>query len=133
MECAADYLQELLKAQARGERTACHGRTVLPIEALIAGSSTQPCRCRKHRQAAAVLTTPTAPVSSTAARRPNLIWGEDAPLPLSEAAFQSGMRLGTFRQKIYAREIASVLVGKQRMVQPSAVRAFLEQHKRPAL
>ena len=63
----------------------------------------------------------------------NPIWGDDVPLLLSEAAAYTGMALGTFKQKVYAREIESRLVGRRRKVQPSAVRAYLERHKLPAI
>ena len=63
----------------------------------------------------------------------NPIWGDDAPILLKEAAFHAGMPLPTFKQKVYAREIDSVKVGRWRKVQPSAVRAYFQKHKRPAL
>ena len=63
----------------------------------------------------------------------NPIWGDDMPMLLEEAATYTGMPLPTFRQKVYSREISSVKVGRRRKVQPSAVRAYLEKHKLPAL
>lgn len=63
----------------------------------------------------------------------NPIWGDDEPLFLEDAALHAGMPLPTFKQKIYAREIDSVKVGRRRKVQPSAVRAYFQKHKRPAL
>lgn len=65
--------------------------------------------------------------------RSNPIWGDDVPMLLEEAAAYTGMPLPTFRQKVYAREIDSLKVGRRRKVQPSAVRAYLEKHKLPAL
>ena len=65
--------------------------------------------------------------------RPNPIWGDDEPMLLEDAAAYTGMPLPTFKQKIYAREIDSVKVGRRRKVQPSAVRAYLEKHKLSAL
>ena len=132
MECAEDYMRELLDRQSKGFDSATYGHQILPIEAIIAGLTSQPCRCPKHRHMAWQLASITsATVPPPCGRNP--IWGEDLPLSLSEAAAHSGMRLGSFRQRIYSREIASVMVGKQRKVQPSAVRAYFEQCKRPAL
>ena len=65
--------------------------------------------------------------------RKNPIWGDDKPLSMQETAAFVGMPLGTLRQKVYRREIESVLVGRERKIQPSAMRAYLEGHKRPAL
>ena len=74
-------------------------------------------------------TAPDVMTSVVPASGTNPIWGADAPLSLPEAAAYTGMPLGTFRQKIYSREIESVKVGKHRKVQPSAVRAYLLKHK----
>ena len=110
----------------------CVGRSILPYEAVLAGLSRQKCGCRERQH-----TTSRIAAEGSASAVPkysrNPIWGDDVPLDLDEAAAYTGMPLGTFRQKVYAREIASVLVGKRRQVQPSAIRAYLERHKRPAL
>ena len=52
---------------------------------------------------------------------------------LAEAAAYTGMPLPTFKQKIYAREIDSLKVGRRRKVQPSAIRAYVLKHKLTAL
>lgn len=61
------------------------------------------------------------------------IWGDDVPLDLKEAAIFIGMPLPTLKQKVYAREISSLKVGKRRRVRPSAVRTYLQQHELPAI
>ena len=63
----------------------------------------------------------------------NPIWGDDEPMLLEVAAAYTGMPLPTFKQKVYAREIDSVKVGRRRKVQPSAVRAYLAKHRLSAL
>ena len=71
--------------------------------------------------------------ASTEAEDRNPIWGNDKPRPMKEISALSGMRLGTLRQKVYRREIESVLVGRERQIQPSAMRAYFARKKRPAL
>lgn len=73
------------------------------------------------------------PASSKQINRPNPIWGDDEPMHLAEAAAYTGMPLPTFKQKIYAREIDSLKVGRRRKVQPSAIRAYVLKHKLTAL
>ncbi len=84
-----------------------------------------------HKRGARVV--PEISLSSKVTSGSNPIWGDDEPLLLADAASFTRMPLPTFKQKIYAREIESVKVGRRRMVQPSAVRTYLQKHKRPAL
>ena len=63
----------------------------------------------------------------------NPVWGDDLPLDLDVAAKFTGMPLPTFKQKVYGREIASVKVGRRRRVRPSAIRAYVRRHERPAV
>ena len=132
MLCKEDEIKELLGRQSDGLCSVSHGRSILPVGALIAGLSSQPCRCPRHRRADMQLALATT-APAVLARGRNPIWGDDEPLPLAEAATYIGMRVGTLRQKVYAREIAVVMVGKHPKVRPSAVRAYLERHERPAL
>ena len=110
----------------------CVGRSILPYEAVLAGLSRRKCGCRERHHTTS-RTSGAASASPVPKYSRNPIWGDDIPLGLEEAAAYTGMPVGTFKQKIYAREIDSVLIGKRRQVQPSAVRAYLERHKRPAL
>ena len=90
---------------------------------------------KKHSRRKQRTTSDTASYTSASAvpDRKNPIWGDDKPLSMQEIAAYAGMPLGTLRQKVYRREIESVLVGRERKIQPSAMRAYLEGHKRPAL
>ena len=75
----------------------------------------------------------TSSSSSKSIPNVNPIWGDDVPLDLKEAAIFIGMPLPTLKQKVYAREIASLKVGKRRKVRPSAVRTYLQRHELPAI
>lgn len=108
------------------------GRSILPFKAVLAGllhpvRRSRKSRCVIPRHPQSAFTT----VTSNGDKNP--IWGDDAPLSMEEAAMFVGIPLGTLRQKVYAREIESRRVGKRRMVQPSALRAYLEKHRLPAL
>lgn len=71
--------------------------------------------------------------ASTEAEDKNPIWGNDKPRSMKETSALAGMRLGTLRQKVHRREIESVMVGRERQIQPSAMRAYFARQKRPAL
>ena len=107
------------------------GRILLPPLPLATGLCKK-CRCRECHLTefdhAPDACRPALPHQSK-----NLIWGNDEPLFLEVAAALSGIPLGTLRQLIYRREIDSRKVGRRRKVQPSALRAYLNLHKRPAL
>ena len=132
MLCTEDEVKKLLDRQSEGLCSVSYGRSILPVRALIAGLSSQPCRCSRHRHAGMQLVPVTA-TPAVLARGRNPIWGDDKPLTLIEAAAYIGMAIGTLREKVYAREIAVVMVGKHPKVRPSAVRAYLERRERPAL
>ena len=84
---------------------------------------------QEHTLSTAVSVNP----ASTEAADKNPIWGNDKPRSMKEASTLAGMRLGTLRQKVYRREIESVMVGRERQIQPSAMRAYFARQKRPAL
>lgn len=132
MLCTEDELKGMFDRQSKGIRSVSYGRAILPVETLIAALSTRPCRCPRHRRADMQLV-PAVTAPAVLAPGHNPIWGNDEPLLLSEAAAYIGMSVGTLKQKVYAREIAVVMVGKHPKVRPSAVRAYLERHERPAL
>ena len=84
---------------------------------------------QEHTLSTAVSVSP----APTEAADKNPIWGNDKPRSMKETSALAGMRLGTLRQKVHRREIESVMVGRERQIQPSAMRAYFARQKRPAL
>ena len=107
------------------------GRILLPPLPPATGFCKR-CRCREYHLSK-FDHAPDAGRSALPHQGQNIIWGNDEPLSLEVAAALSGIPLGTLRQLIYRREIDSRKVGRRRKVQPSALRAYLDLHKRPAL
>ena len=132
LDCAVDCAKALLDGSARKRGVLPFGGTILPEDILVKALLSQPCRCQKHRRPAIQLA-PSYSASITNESSQNPIWGTDKPLPMREAAFFAGMPFGTLRQKVYRREIETVMVGRERQIQPSALRAYLARQKKPAI
>ena len=69
----------------------------------------------------------------TLAAGPNLIWGDDKPLNIPEAAAHADMPVSSLNKLIYSRQIESIKKGKRRVVRPSAIRAYFAKHTLAAL
>ena len=62
----------------------------------------------------------------------NRIYGDDVPMPWTEAARECGIPERSFYAIIQSEQIASQMVGKRLMIRPSAVRAYLKRGEKAA-
>ena len=57
------------------------------------------------------------------------IYGQDVPMPLDAAAPEMGVSKVTLKRYVAERAIGSIIIGKRRMVRPSAIREYLKKQE----